>query len=282
MNNKNIIIDKSLSDKKMINLSEDDADTISAYINMMDQIHTIENIIKIHSLNFHQIFYHFNIGRSGIVKKMNGLECDDFYLLNSLTISLMATGKTLVDKIGQFDKKSSKSLAPFISNIYDTNFSYKLIMTLRNFSLHGYIPVYNNEGKFSFNLQYILEEGKNYNFSKSSKKGLIEIIQIIEKQYDDIANIAYASTIVKFQHEIFNILIKFFTINKEFCCELFTTSESIIQKQNNNPKNQVVYFEIFNQVHAITLKSMELHYNNIISNLQTQMKDFEDTFKGIL
>ena len=282
MNNKNIIIDKSLSDKKMMKLSDDDTETISAYINIIDQIHTIENIIHIHSLNFHQIFYHFNIDRSGIVEKRNGLDCDNFSLLNSLTISFMATGKTLVEKLEQFDKKSSKSLTPFINNIYDTNFSYKLIITLRNFALHGHIPVYDNEGKFSFNLQYILDEGKNFHFSSSSEKALKEIIQKIEDQYEDIANIAYTSTIVKFQHEILNILIKFFTINKKFCCELFTTSETIIQKKNKNPKRQVVYFKIFNETHAITIKPMELYYDNIISALQTQKKEFEDRFKDIL
>ena len=105
MNNTTIIIDGTFDSEKVIKVSGKDAEILSAYLNVIDKLHTIENFIGIHVLNFNQIFYHFDLARAGTARKVRGIVSDEFVLINSLTINFITSGKTLIDVIEQFDKK---------------------------------------------------------------------------------------------------------------------------------------------------------------------------------
>ena len=122
MNNTTIIIDGTFDSEKVIKVSGKDAEILSAYLNVIDKLHTIENFIGIHVLNFNQIFYHFDLDRAGTARKVRGIVSDEFVLINSLTINFITSGKTLIDVIEQFDKKSTKQISKVISSIYDNNF----------------------------------------------------------------------------------------------------------------------------------------------------------------
>ena len=93
-----------------IKVSGKDAEILSAYLNVIDKLHTIENFIGIHVLNFKQIFYHFDLDRAGTARKVRGIVSDEFVLINSLTINFITSGKTLIDVIEQFDKNQPNKL----------------------------------------------------------------------------------------------------------------------------------------------------------------------------
>lgn len=281
MNNTTIIIDGTFDSEKVIKVSGKDAEILSAYLNVIDKLHTIENFIGIHVLNFNQIFYHFDLDRAGTARKVRGIVSDEFVLINSLTINFITGGKTLIDVIEQFDKKSTKQISKFISSIYDNNFSYKLATTLRNFALHGHVPIYYNHGKYSFNLQYILREGSKFKFSKSFINSLIDIATKIQKEHGDIANIAYTSTIANYQYGVFQIIQVFLQNNKKFCNDLFYQAEKIISDQLEENTN-ILYFEVFDEVHSINVSDMSVWYDKLITHISNEQDNFEKIFSELI
>ena len=163
----------------------------------------------------------------------------------------------------------------------DNNFSYKLATTLRNFALHGHVPIYYNHGKYSFNLQYILREGSKFKFSKSFINSLIDIATKIQKEHGDIANIAYTSTIANYQYGVFQIIQVFLQNNKKFCNDLFYQAEKIISDQLEENTN-ILYFEVFDEVHSINVSDMSVWYDKLITHISNEQDNFEKIFSELI
>ena len=125
----------------IVHLSKENEKLIVNFLSALDELHTINQFYHIYIFNFYQILYHFELDTNDNIIKQNGLNGDEFIIINSLLINLMSSSKTLVDLLIQFDKKYSQKLEKKINKIYDSEFSYILIMTLRNFALHGHIPL---------------------------------------------------------------------------------------------------------------------------------------------
>ena len=166
MNNKSVSIADSNILDKTVNLSPDDEQFILNCLKTSDKLHTIFNYFKITEYNFYKIFVEFEVKKNGFIS----LKCEDkseeFIVLNSLLISYLTSSRTLTDLLESFEQ--TDLMDDHFKKIYDTNFYYQLMYTLRNFALHGHIPIYFDGLRYSFNLEYILKEGENFKFSNSA------------------------------------------------------------------------------------------------------------------
>mgnify|MGYP001688509900 FL=1 len=221
----------------IVHLSKENEKLIVNFLSTSDELHTINQFYHVYIFNFCQILYHFELDTNDNIRKQNGLNGDEFIIINSLLINLMSSSKTLVDLLIHFDKKYSQKLEKMINRIYDSEFLYILIMTLRNFALHGHIPLSFNQNRYSFNLDYILKEGEKFNFSKSSKEAFIRIRDEIRHVYGDIANIAFTKTLMDFHLNLLKIYYHFYLENQSLLEIFFKSVELKLQKERRKIKN---------------------------------------------
>lgn len=91
----------------------------------------------------------------------------DFIAINSLVVNLISSAKILTEYLretadrwlGESKSKEDKykdMYNSYVSKIYDKSFNYRLLINLRNYMQHGYLPVSFQEGKYSFDAGQIL------------------------------------------------------------------------------------------------------------------------------
>ena len=265
--------DLNLND--IVHLSKENEKLIVNFLSTSDELHTINQFYHVYIFNFCQIFYHFELGTNDNIRKQNGLNGDEFIIINSLLINLMSSSKTLVDLLINFDKKYSQKLEKMINKIYDSELSYILIMTLRNFALHGHIPLYFNQNRYSFNLDYILKEGEKFNFSKSSKEAFTKIRDEIRHMYGDIANIAFTTTLMDFHLNLLKIYYQFYIENQSLLESFFKSVELKLQKEKRKIKNGQLIIEIDGECHSIIMSSKIALLNKLMQEAKINFYDFK-------
>ncbi|EID27881.1 hypothetical protein HMPREF1048_1359 [Streptococcus mitis SK575] len=275
MNNKSLIPMPDLNLNDIVHLSKENEKLIVNFLSTSDELHTINQFYHVYIFNFCQIFYHFELGTNDNIRKQNGLNGDEFIIINSLLINLMSSSKTLVDLLINFDKKYSQKLEKMINKIYDSELSYILIMTLRNFALHGHIPLYFNQNRYSFNLDYILKEGEKFNFSKSSKEAFTKIRDEIRHMYGDIANIAFTTTLMDFHLNLLKIYYQFYIENQALLESFFKSVELKLQKEKRKIKNGQLIIEIDGELHSIIMCSKTKLFKKLMQEAKINFYDFK-------
>ena len=276
MNNKSLIPMPDLNLDDIVHLSKENEKLIVNFLSTSDELHTINQFYHVYIFNFCQILYHFELDTNDNIRKQNGLNGDEFIIINSLLINLMSSSKTLVDLLIHFDKKYSQELEKMINRIYDSEFSYILIMTLRNFALHGHIPLSFNQNRYSFNLDYILKEGEKFNFSKSSKEAFIRIRDEIRHVYGDIANIAFTKTLMDFHLNLLKIYYHFYLENQSLLEIFFKSVELKLQKERRKIKNRQLIIEIDGELHSIIMSSKTALLNKLMQEAKINFYDFKN------
>ena len=120
-----------------------------------------------------------------------------------------------------------------------------------------------------------------FKFSKSFINSLIDIATKIQKEHGDIANIAYTSTIANYQYGVFQIIQVFLQNNKKFCNDLFYQAEKIISDQLEENTN-ILYFEVFDEVHSINVSDMSVWYDKLITHISNEQDNFEKIFSELI
>ena len=152
-----------------------------------------------------------------------------------------------------------------------------------NFSLHGHLPVYYNDNRYSFNLHYILEEGKKYNFNKTRKAKIKKISQQIREKHNDIANISFSRTLVEYHKVIIEIFEHFFTINTPNFSKEYDNFRKIIDKYKDKEQDDSVCMLLEDSLHIVnTSDEMIESFNNEHSNANRFLKGHIKNFRDIL
>ena len=237
MNNKSIVPYSRIDEEKVIFPSNEESEIIENYLGQIDKFHTLVKTFNINNFNFHQILYHFTMHADDTLIRTNGLPSDDFTVINTLLINYLSTSKMFVEIVENFDKSVYDDIHSFISDKYDSSFYYQLMTELRNFSLHGHLPVYYNDGRYSFNLHYILEEGKKHKFNKARKEKFKVISQQIRENHNNIANISFSITLIEYHKVIIEIFEHFFVIYTPDFSKKHCNFRKIIDKYNENEKD---------------------------------------------
>ena len=251
MNNKSIIPFYEIDQDNIIYPSSDEVEVLEYYLNQKDKFDTLIKSFHIADFNFHQLFYHFTIYSDDTLKREEGLPSDDFVVINALIINYLSTSKMFVDIVENFDSSLYETFHSYVSSKFDSSFYYQLMTILRNFSLHGHLPVYLHDNRYSFNLNYILEEGKRFNFNKTSKRKIEEITRRIFEEYQDIANISLLRTVVEYHKVILEIFVHFFTVNYYNFLKVYNNFQKIIKRYDHKKRNDSVCVALDDTLHIV-------------------------------
>ena len=189
-----------------------------------------------------------------------------------------------VEIVENFDKSVYDDIHSFISDKYDSSFYYQLMTELRNFSLHGHLPVYYNDGRYSFNLHYILEEGKKYKFNKARKEKFKVISQQIRENHNNIANISFSITLIEYHKVIIEIFEHFFVIYTPDFSKKHCNFRKIIDKYNENEKDNYACVYLDDSLHILNIsnsmiETLKKEHSNAIEILNVYIKKFKELIR---
>lgn len=274
MNNKSVSIGNTDILEKSIKFNQTDEEFIIDCLKKLDKLHTIIDFFKISEYNFYQFFSQFDIKSNGSIVLNNENKSEEFIILNSLLISYLASSRTLIDLLQSFDKKNS--MDRHFKHTYDNNFYYQLMYTLRNFALHGHIPIYFDGRRYSFNLEYILKEGEHFNFNKSAKNSLEKIKKIIFEEQLNIANIDFYTAITEYHRSLLMLIKLFFEEYRIIFKEQFTKYKELLKKFKSN--NDLLYLYLNKEVHSVQTIDMVKWINSLYDYIQKSLSFFDQQF----
>ncbi len=235
------LIDTYFKDRP--NLSDKDETLIKFYCYLEERIITIDLLYQIYLLNLNNLLNNFILKFDDeIIRINNNTEQNSYVLINGLFSNLVSSGKTLTDSIQDLPK-NIKSYATktgidhnlnsqYISDIYDSNFSYKFCYHLRNYSQHGYLPIsggHNN--KYYFNLSRILSS-KHFDLKAEVEEELAKMEKKMIKEYNNEPNIALTYTISKYNLEMHRIYCKYMTQIKNLRKKVVRRINNIIKENS--------------------------------------------------
>lgn len=210
MNRSIIITDRLEEIDDYLNLfSEDELLAIESYVGMCGKIHDISQFYQLFSYNISLFKRCFNIYYNDFITDLNGTPATEVEV-NTHIINIASAGRTVVEIIegslkdfpeGDVFKKNT------ISSTFDKSFSYKLVYYIRNYGQHGHFPVKNDDGYFSFDLDYILTE-ENYNGNKSTKAEFVDLATDLH-EFHGGAKVACVLSILQFICDVINIYIEY-------------------------------------------------------------------------
>ncbi len=289
MNNKTVLSLEDIDTSKLgefISPTEEESSFIEKYINIQDYFKTMRDSFYMTEFNFYQIFDNFIVHSDDRLTRNTNQPFNDFCVINSLIANYLAVSKMFIDLVAKFDSPSNSELKTFISEIYNNKFCYCLMSTLRNFTLHGHLPVYYFQNRYSFNLDYILVEGEKFKFSKSGKMRIKNTSSKIFNQYQLPPNISLSVTIIEYHKLLFDIFIKFFEVNILFLNEVQSKIDSYINRHLSEVRNNTICININNKRHLLiisdcNIKIFEHEYKCTKSKLDKHMKTFKDILPSL-
>lgn len=277
-------LDIDIEKVKVPDFSEEEYKFIENYIEFTRHIQEIDQLFRIFKINFQDILLHYQLYNNDTIIRQMDLENkeDDIIIINALVINYISSAKTftesvenfIVKKLGKDELEKFKSM--YLSKIYDENFSYRLLIRLRDYAQHGHLPVHMSyDKKYSFDLEQILYTP---HFSQNQKMK-DEITNIIEKIYNEFGNnprIMFTRTIAEFQLCVFEIYISFISTIKEMLIDLEKKLEKLIKERPEVIHNSE---DILNGFIFYTINNENLHCFNPKESPQKMLVDIEKNLK---
>ena len=142
-------LDTDIDKLKFPILTDEDKRFLNHFICCVHLIQEVQQHFYVYRVSLDVLRDTFELNnRDEIIYKGKPLKNDInyFHLINAITINLISSGKTLVDRVEtllhEIDVvKAARFKSDVISNEYDNNFSYRLMCYLRNQAQHGDLPV---------------------------------------------------------------------------------------------------------------------------------------------
>lgn len=188
----------------------------------------------------------------------------EFIAINSLVVNLISSAKILTEYLretanrwlGNGKSKEDKykdEYNSYVSEIYDKSFNYRLLINLRNYMQHGYLPVSFQDGKYSFDVTQILRT-PHFKINGHLKTDMNNFITKLEIPGETIPCISLTLTIADFSVKVIDVYRKFlFYIKKNIlsshiCIQkLIQSKPSIVCEYNEQLKGYIIYDEDLNE-----------------------------------
>lgn len=135
----------------------------------------------------------------------------DYISINSYIINIISAGRTLVESMecyinsnSNIDNEAKNKYLDFYHKIYDSSFSYRLLIRLRDYSQHGHLPVSSMQNNYRFDLSQIVDK-PHYNHNKTFENQMKDIIDEIRTKYHDTPTIALTDTLAEYVVQLLSI-----------------------------------------------------------------------------
>ncbi|HEM3549955.1 hypothetical protein [Streptococcus suis] len=254
MNNKHFF--KNNGNIKKLILKGETKYFFKKYLKKTNKFETIYKFFLIHQNNAHELFHFMDI--ISVTPNINGEELRIYLVnrnteVNRLFINYISSAKTMLDLFEGFGKIEERGATDFkiiMSNVYDKVDEYFLVYKLRNFSQHGYIPVYysSSRNKYCINIDYILFEGNEFHFSKTDRK-----------RFDSISTeLLLIDCVNVFQFYLLSLYNEFLEFYKSDYIKMYGKFIEIVNKHQENlgytsmyPKTPMFHFEMDGKSQAV-------------------------------
>lgn len=165
----------------------------------------------------------------------------DWIAINSQVVNLISSAKTLTEFLREaaerwLKKPNSKQdkytddFNVFVSKIYDESFCYRLLINLRNFMQHGYLPVSFQDGRYNFDAIQILSS-PHFDVKGQLKKDLENFQSKCEIPGENIACLSLTNTLASFTVNVINIYRKFLFYISDNVSSLYKDLQKLIQEK---------------------------------------------------
>lgn len=265
-------LDIDLEKIKIPNLNEDEIAIIESYVEITRHIQEIEKLFNIFRCNRKIISNNYTLYNNDTIKrnKICTFEEDDYVVINTLVINFLSSGKTLVESVENYMKSAinpelriyNDFKCKCINRIYDTIFSYRLLIRLRDFSQHGHLPISGNfSGGYCFDLNRIIST-PHFNHNKKIEEEMIKLEKEIYEKFKGYPRICFTKSIAEFNLCIIEIYVEFLNAIENFFYDvvqkvnlLLNQRPVLIYKSTDSFNNHVFYKDCNGFIHCFNSKN---------------------------
>ena len=136
--------DTSIKKVKITKLKEEELNLITKSVEYIRHFQEINQLFEIFATNTAILFHFYSLNSNNTIKRNNFLndKYNDDITINTLIINYISSAKTFVESLEVFLNNNSnenniKQFKESLCKIYDENFSYRLLIRLRDFAQHG-------------------------------------------------------------------------------------------------------------------------------------------------
>jgi len=227
---------------KFKELLKDDLEVVRHYIESTRHIQEIHDLFLIFINNIDNLQKEYVLMNNGDV--FCGIRAanneSDCISINSHIINIISAGRTLVESMecyiknnSNIDDETRSKYLDFYHKIYDSSFSYRLLIRLRDYSQHGHLPVSSRGNNYFFDLLQIVDK-PHYNHNKKFEKEMKRIIDEILTKYYDTPTIALTETLAEYVVQLLLIYKLFWKQTQGELTESYNNFQFLVSNYPNN------------------------------------------------
>lgn len=280
-------------------LTDNELNVILEYVEYTRHIQEIDYLFRVFKTNLETLLFHYQLNTDDtVIRKTNlNIKENDFVIINSLIINYISSAKTFTESVENFiqenlgDTQLNKFKSDCLSNIYDNEFSYRLLIRLRDYSQHGHLPVnITRDGKYSFDLNQILNT-PHFKHNGKLQDEMIKLRKEIEERFKGYPRIVFVLSIAKFQLCILEIYLFFInTIKIKLQMLKNSIDKIIIEKtdiiyKSNDMLNGLIIFGVDkdSSLHCIDPKDDSVQMiKNIQNNIEIQLENEQKEYNKLI
>lgn len=223
-------------------LKEEDLRTTTKYAELIRHLEEIHELFLVFKFNLDSFISRYRVTSSGKVYRDDKLAdtYDDYIAINSLVISIISAGKTMVESMYAYTKANYEEesqvfakLQEFTANVYDQVFPYRLLLRLRNYAQHGHLPISQNGGWYGFEATSFVKK-PHFDHNGKLLGEMSAAIQKVSEKYGDSFIISLADLLAQYTPNILSICRFFWNEIEEGLLKTEKSFRSIVEKYPEN------------------------------------------------
>lgn len=218
----------------------------------------------------------------------------EFIAINAFVINLISSAKTLTEFLGNSAKKwLSEDSSPkdkfnqYLSDIYDTQYIYRLLINLRNYAQHGNIPVSSHDGLYGFDFTQIINPSF-FTIKGNHKKDLEHFIEVCEIPGENIPYLSLTLTLANFTVQVIDIYRKYLyymrkTVSSSYknIKKIISDDSTLVCHKHKLFKNHIFYDCDDRSLHCFDISvnpnaTMNLYQKKVADIYNAENKQFEE------
>lgn len=263
-----------------------------SYVELTRHLQEIHDLYLVFMYNLHSMTDTYSLWNDETFRVNGSLSSSeqDFIAINALTSNILSSGKTLIDSMRSFvqehysETESARiQYDEFCKETYDSSFSYRLLIRLRDYTQHGHLAVNSDNGIYFFNLKLILDKA-HYNHNKTLAQELKGLSDEILQKFDDIPRFFVSFTIAEYISQLLSIYNYFWELNISMInkrCDLFLEFASSMPEncicQENSANRFFIYEVLDSTAHVVDVDATA---KNTYQNFAREAHDISLEYKN--
>ncbi len=245
-----IVLSKPITIEDLPNINDSDLKIINNLMNISDFAEKNRNLFQCFYMNLCIFKSTYNLNYNDEITKAKTVThtFEDIVALNTLLFNLLCSSKSLIESIDIYfstlNTYEQGKYSKLTASIYDNFFSYRFLIRLRDFYVHGNTALSYENNKIAFNLNKILNTA-HFNHNKKLLKEIKGIHDEIIKIYKDKPNLIFTFTILEYVIKVIEIYLYYCKNIQKKCAITEKEFKKIVVKNpqyiSNDYRNSIIY-----------------------------------------